>query len=469
MQMKPKATAIYCRISDDRASAGLGVKRQEKDCRELAERKGWPITDVYVDNDVSAYSGKPRPEYQRLLSSIENGAIDAVIVWHLDRLHRSPKELETFFEVCDRAGLKHMACVSGDIDLATDDGKFHARILGAVARKESDDKSRRIRRKHEELAKGGKRSGGGTRGFGYEADRITIRKSEAKLVREAARRVLAGESVRSICADWTRRGISTVTGAKWSTTVLKRILTAPGTAGLREHHGKLYEGQWPGILDRETHERLRAFLCERRGQPGQNARKYLLTGGMASCGLCGAALVARPKHDGRRCYVCASGPGFNGCGKIRQLANPLEGLVAEAIFEALASQEFSEALRAANGESDHEHELFLRLSKLEGELEQLARDHYADRLISRREFLAARDALNARIEATRQELARTQQSRVFVDVPRGADALRREWATKGLDWRRALVAALIERIDLAPAIKGQNFFNPDRVKVVWKV
>jgi site-specific DNA recombinase len=63
-------------------------------------------------------------------------------------LHRQPKELEEFFELCAAADVHRLASVSGDIDLATHDGQFLARILGAVSRKESDDKSRRIMRKH---------------------------------------------------------------------------------------------------------------------------------------------------------------------------------------------------------------------------------------------------------------------------------------------------------------------------------
>ncbi|MBW0009097.1 MAG: recombinase family protein, partial [Pseudonocardiales bacterium] len=89
-----RRAAIYCRISLDRAGAGLGVARQQEDCRELAERLGWPVADVYVDNDVSAYSGKPRPAWQQLLAHVESGTVDAVLCWHVDRLTRSPRELE---------------------------------------------------------------------------------------------------------------------------------------------------------------------------------------------------------------------------------------------------------------------------------------------------------------------------------------------------------------------------------------
>ena len=83
--------AIYCRISDDREGGALGVKRQEDDCRALAERRGWPVAEVFVDNDVSAYNGHVRPAYRRMLDAMKAGEVDAVVVWHLDRLHRHPK------------------------------------------------------------------------------------------------------------------------------------------------------------------------------------------------------------------------------------------------------------------------------------------------------------------------------------------------------------------------------------------
>ena len=66
---------------------------------------------------------------------------------------------------------------------------------------------------------------------------------------------------------------------------------------------------WPAIVDRETVEQLRALLRDPKRRVNGNPRRYLLTG-LARCGSCGARLVARPRDDKRRCYVCASGPGF---------------------------------------------------------------------------------------------------------------------------------------------------------------
>jgi len=96
-----KAAAIYARISSDPEGDRLGVSRQREDCEALAARRGWPVAEVYVDDDRSAYSGKPRPEYRRMLADISAKAVDAVLVYNLDRLHRQPRELEAFFDVGD--------------------------------------------------------------------------------------------------------------------------------------------------------------------------------------------------------------------------------------------------------------------------------------------------------------------------------------------------------------------------------
>src|SRR5215213_8004225 len=108
-----RRVAIYVRISDDREGAGLGVARQEADCRQRAETAGWSVVDVYCDNDLSAYSGKPRPEYRRMLRDLEDDRVDVVAV------------------------------KAGPVDLSTPAGRAVARTLGAWARYESEHKAER--------------------------------------------------------------------------------------------------------------------------------------------------------------------------------------------------------------------------------------------------------------------------------------------------------------------------------------
>jgi len=71
---------LYSRISEDLDGSGLGVAPQEEDCRKLADLRGWPVSRVYQDNDVSPFKAKVvRPEFERLLSDLDEGTIEGVV------------------------------------------------------------------------------------------------------------------------------------------------------------------------------------------------------------------------------------------------------------------------------------------------------------------------------------------------------------------------------------------------------
>jgi DNA invertase Pin-like site-specific DNA recombinase len=125
--------AIYTRLSIDRTGEGLGVERQESDCRELAAKYGWHVTAVYSDNSVSAFNGTARPAYERLLAAIKAGKVDVVIAWSHDRLNRRPKELERYVDVCEKAGISTYTVEAGHFDLTTPSGRAVARTLAAWA------------------------------------------------------------------------------------------------------------------------------------------------------------------------------------------------------------------------------------------------------------------------------------------------------------------------------------------------
>ena len=114
---------LYCRISDDRGGQSLGVERQRQDCERLASELGWAVAGIYIDNDVSAYSGKQRPQYQRLLADIAGGAITGVITWHPDRLNRSPLELERLIGLLERNSVAVASVSAGFFDLGTPSGR----------------------------------------------------------------------------------------------------------------------------------------------------------------------------------------------------------------------------------------------------------------------------------------------------------------------------------------------------------
>lgn len=197
----PQAAAVYARISLDQEGEGLGVKRQVEDCEALAASLGWTVAEVYTDNDASAFSGKKRPAYGRMMADIAEGHRDGVVIYHPDRLSRRPIEVEQFLETLQSASVNQVRFVaSGGLDIGNGDGLMMLRVLGAVAAHESASKSRRIKRKNDERAAAGLPNVSGNRPFGYEADWITVVEDEAAALREVVERFLAGESQRSLCS-----------------------------------------------------------------------------------------------------------------------------------------------------------------------------------------------------------------------------------------------------------------------------
>jgi len=459
---------IYARISSDREGDQLGVRRQIEDCERLAERQGWEVVERYVDDDVSAYSGRVRPAYRRMLDDLAGGHLDGVVVWHLDRLHRRPKELEEFFEVCETAQITRLASVSGDINLASDDGQFLARILGAVAAKESDDKSRRVTRKHQELAQAGRIAGGGSRPFGYEADKKTIRESEALVIRECATRLLAGEALRSLCADLSERGVETVTGAEWKTQTLRRILMSGRICGWREHHGELVAvAEWPAIITPAETLRIRALLSDPARRTNRSARRYLLVR-LLRCGRCGEPLVSRPRSGGDRRYVCASGPNFSGCGHTYVMADPLEQFVVEAVLYRLDSPELAAALDGSTTSDPDAERWQTEVARSQLELDELAA-MYGRREIALSEWHAARAPIERRVTEARRHLARLSRTSVLAGHVGNASVLRESWPELPLTRQHAIIAAVLDHLVVGPGRPGITRFDPSRFEPVWRV
>jgi hypothetical protein len=402
-----------------------------------------------------------------MLDDLRDGTITGVLVYHLDRLHRQPKELEEFFEVCKAAGVEDLATVTGRINLADPDGQFQARILGAVARKESDDKSRRIRRKHEELAMRGKVSGGGSRPYGYEPDKRTLRPAEAAIVRECARRFRAGESLRSIVIDLNRREIPAASGGQWSPQTLRRMLGSARIAGQREHHGEVVAAaEWEAIITPAESAEIRGRLADPDRRTNKATRRYLLRG-LLACSHCGERLVARPRSGGIRRYACASGPGFSGCGRTYINADEVEQFVAAAVLYRLDSPELQAALDGRRQAAPQSERWWEEADAAQAQLDELA-TAYGEREITLKEWLAARKPIEQRLSAARKQLAKTSRSNVLDGYAGNAAALREQWDSLDLSQQHAIVPAVLDHVTVGPGRRGYNRFDESRLTAVWR-
>ncbi|PBC96577.1 DNA invertase Pin-like site-specific DNA recombinase [Streptomyces sp. Ag82_O1-15] len=477
-----RRAAIYCRISQDRGGAGLGVARQEEDCRALCARMGWDAVAVYTDNDVSAYSGAVRPAWQELLAAVSRGEVDAIAVWHVDRLTRSPRELEDVIDLADRRGVE-LATVSGEIDLATPTGRMVARMLGAAARHEAEHKAERQKRQRRQAAEAGRIAGGGKRPFGYEDDRTTIRESEAETIREGARRVLASESLASICRDWQARGIVSPAGKPWKPHGLRRLLASARISGRREHTPRgswestrpllgeiVADGVWPGIISHEDSDRVRRILSDparRRNVEGTTKRSYLLTG-VLHCGKpkeegqpCGWGMVGRPRSGVPR-YVCPNTPGTDACAGTATNAERTDEHVRDMVLAAMESPALMRRLR----DEDHAgKDLYDEIRADEEGLEALAED-MGERRISRKEWMIARKPIEDRLNLNRARLAKVSRIAVLSGFVGTFEDMRARWEEMNSSQRRAIVTACVRSIEVRPA-NPRKRWDADRFVFEW--
>lgn len=459
--------AIYTRLSKDPTGQQTATARQREDCRALVARHGWEVVGEYEDADLSAFRGVARPGYEAMLAGLEAGEIDRVVAWKLDRLLRRPRDFEKLWELCEASGA-HIVTDKDSIDTSAPfAGTLVPRILSMVAEMESEGISVREQRKHEANAKAGKRSGGGHRPFGLTRDWSTLVPAEADLIRSAVDRILAGESLYSIAADWNAAGVTTPTGRTWSVQLVTSMLRSPRLAGLREHRGAIMPtpGQWPAIVDPDKHERLRAMMG--RHATTSPAGRFLLSG-IVRCGVCGHTMYMRRRHkDKARFYGCEKATNNGACGHVHIVAEPLEALVRDAVLERLDSPEMMDALEAHNRQTVEAVDLDA-LHDDEAALEQLARDHYADRIIGRAEYLAVRDTLEQRIEAGRRKVARVNGSGKLGELAGFGAKLRAAWDGESVPWQRQVVGTIVDKVTIAPGRRGPNRFDPARVSIEWR-
>lgn len=451
--------AIYCRISLARLGDTVKVDEQELVCRRLASARGWTVhpDHVYVDNSVSAWRHTVRRKgWEAMLDAIKRGDIDAIVVYHGDRLIRQPWDLEILLRLAQSGTL--LASPTGDRDLSNPDDQFVLRIEAAMACREVENTARRLRSKYDRLAEQGiaRLGGRGGRAYGFEPDGLRVRDIDAVIIREVAGRVLAGEPMGAIVRDLNQRQVTTVTGAPWTHGSLKKVLTKPRMAGLLAHNGTIVgPAAWPAILDRETWEAVCSVLARKAAayDYASNARRYLLSG-IAVCGPCEQPLAARQHSKGRQLlgYGCVT----PGCRKTHRAMHHLDEYVIGATLALLGDERVRARMQPVAADTTA---LVAELNKVLARKEQTLAEYADDDELGPDVLRMTVPRLNRRITELRGQIAAAQVPTVL-DGLWGID--RGGWDLLGLHRQRAAVGALL-RIRVRPSLRRGPGFDPSTV------
>lgn len=498
---------VYVRYSDLRAENMTeegGAKNIDNALlllRERATAYGWRVGEEIVENDMTgdgklkpatAYKRRTvtlangqrvkrviRPGFTRLIDRLKAGSAHAVVALDLDRLVRDPRDLEDFIDVCQATGANARS-LSGSLtftDGGTDGEITMARIMVAVANKESADKVRRQKIARARKAAAGEFAGG-RRPYGREADGKTICEPEAKVIREACQRVLAGVSLRSQCRTLNEAGLRTVAGNEFKPPDFRDMLLRPSNAGLGVLRKKIIGEDRPAIVERDVWEAVKDKLTApgRRRSPSGPAHKYLGTG-LFLC-WCGSTVTPRLRNGRTKrapAYACGlavkggAGSGPDGVWQrgdqthaVRNMAE-VDAWVVDNVLARLAEPDAAELIVARPGAGVDVAALRAEVRLLRDRKVQIALTFVEDGDVEA--LMRAKQQIDERL-ASKAELLKSITEVSPLRGLIGAADVRATWDAMTLGEQRA-VLPLVCRVEIWPLDHGDRRFDPSAVRIHW--
>ncbi|QCQ91761.1 recombinase family protein [Rhodococcus sp. SGAir0479] len=326
-----------------------------------------------------------------------------------------------------------------------------ARIVGAVARHEIDHARSRIKAAHAQAAAQGRAHGRIAYGYRLSDDgRRVPDEVTAPIVQELAKRVLAGETMYSICNDLNDRGTPTPRGSKrWNTQKVRQMLLSPTYAGLRTHLGVLTPAVWEPLIDVEDHRVIRSILTDPRRKTTRGSAPVHLLSGIARCGVCGESMGRKKSHGGNS-YGCLR----NHC--VYRRSEPVDLMVSEAIIARCEQMTGLQEL-VDDDVADAEREA----ARLRAQLDDFCDKAAAGELSA---------ASLARIEAKLLPQIRAAERRAAVVVPPAVGELlgtnaRVRWEQMPVIAKRTVVRNLVE-ITIDRGKPGPKF-DPELIRLKW--
>jgi site-specific DNA recombinase len=481
--------AIYCRLSPRPDGRSEGVDVQERQGREYAAA-AWPAVPVVVYSDrllSAADEDVWRPGFEKLRQAIRDGEVARV--WCVEQSRLQRLEVGWFVLAAElvAAGIDEIHTNRDGIVRVADD---IAGIKAVLAAGEVRKLKKRVNDRLADNAAQGQPAGSvpfgfrhGTRDDGTKTYHQVP--GEAEAIRWAMERFLAGWALQGITADLRKRGLTGAHGGTLTAGSVRSWLTNPTVAGWRVHRGVITgRGNWDPILTEDEWQACRARLAAPRAvrtaeggsypvserHKGFTGRKYVLTGGLAVCGVCGAAMlgsVKQLKGGARRggrdvaYYLCHPSRGGRACTGI--MLEPTEKHVIDRLFAELDKPGFLDAI-AEDAHAARRDEITTALAAADGKRRELARMWGTPGGLTSEEWAEARAALDASERELRAELDEKGPPPARVDI----EQARASWPDMTLGEQREFLRLFISRVTISRATPGLQRFDPDRIAIEWR-
>ncbi|MFE4078269.1 recombinase family protein [Paenarthrobacter sp. YIM B13468] len=492
---QPRAV-LYLRLSavvDDSTS----IDRQDRDLRAHAERQGWTVSGILVDEGISGR--KARANATEAVRLIADDEADVLAVWKLDRFTRQGwdglGELSRALDARKAANNPALFVALQD-GLTSDQSAFRliAGVLSEVARSEADNAAARLKNSIAyRKTVTNKYAGGAAIPFGYRSvpapdgvGRVLIHdEEEAALVREVTGRILDGaETLSRIAADLQAREIPTSKSPArralragepadgldrgiWRTSTIRSLFTSDLLLGRVTHAGDLIRDAdglpasiWPPLLDLATLEALRARIgYPLQGSPDArpvNRRAARLLSGIAFCAVCGSKMYVT-SSSGKPIYACRASWNNEPCPSPKIHAVALEDLVSQRFLAFAGRWPEFETIESSDSTSTE-----ASLKEIEGALREATAAMLDDG-----SDVAALAARIGTLKARRDELRALPATKTATNVRTGR-TLGEAWDSAVEDAaKRKILAVGLDSVMVAPTTNRRAPIDPDRVSFNW--
>jgi site-specific DNA recombinase len=259
--------AVYTRKSSEEGLEqefnSLHAQREACESYIASQRsEGWVLVrDQYDDGGISGGTLE-RPGLKRLLADIEDGLVDVVVVYKIDRLSRSLADFAKLVEVFDRNGVTFVS-VTQSFNTTTSMGRLTLNILLSFAQFEREVTAERIRDKVAASRKKGMWMGG-VPPYGYRVEnrKLMVDEDATAQVRWIFARFLEIGSCTELAREVGARCIRTPRGNRIDKKYIYRMLSNRAYIGEAIHKGESYPGEHDAIIDREMWDKVHAILQE---------------------------------------------------------------------------------------------------------------------------------------------------------------------------------------------------------------
>jgi DNA invertase Pin-like site-specific DNA recombinase len=296
--------AIYCRKSSEEGldQAFNSLDAQRESCLNYVRsqaREGWVVVDDRYDDGGFSGGTLDRPALKRLIRDIEEGKVDTVVCYKIDRLSRSLADFVKLIEIFECRDVTFVS-ITQQFNTTTSMGRLTLNILLSFSQFERELAGERIRDKFLASRRRGMWMGGWVpTGYRLEERKLVVEPDEAALVKHIFERFLQIGSATMLVQELNAAGYRTKRGKPFDKGSAYKLLNNPIYTGRVTHKGQVYDGEHEAIVDRGTWDKVHAILAEnahRRASRTRAATPALLKG--LIFGPDGKAMA--PSHTRRR-------------------------------------------------------------------------------------------------------------------------------------------------------------------------